>query len=473
MKKILTIIELIIIIFSVIIMNVCGQNSNTNQLENHYKFITQWGSIGDGDGQFGGIIIAPESTFIITDEAIKNIKNKTWYKITKEVIEKLPDKIDKNKLETVRNTVFYQEEKLRSKLTSLNFNEDEIQIIFNVASKKLDDKKLNILEALKNKEFSNDYKLICTLEELNFDDNELFIIAEASALKRASDEVVNGPLDIVVDISGNVYVSDFYNCRIQKFDSDGKFLTKWGIGGNGVGQFDLPEGIAVDSNNYVYVVDSENNRIQKFDSNGNFILKWGSYGSFDEQFANPNHITVDCDNYIYVNNAGINIQKFDSCGNFIKKWNPPRNPLSPSYNSSVPIPRYGGSMAIDPNNNLFIVYYIYYPKNSYIHKCNLYKNPLVIMGEEFFGEGKCEQVIDLTLDSKGNIFAVDRRNHCVYKIDHYGNLITQWGSYGSGPGEFNRPEAIAVDHEGNVYVMDTGNYRIQKFAPNPEFKTNN
>jgi len=68
MKKILTIIELIIIIFSVIIMNVCGQNSNTNQLENHYKFITQWGSIGDGDGQFGGIIIAPESTFIITDE---------------------------------------------------------------------------------------------------------------------------------------------------------------------------------------------------------------------------------------------------------------------------------------------------------------------------------------------------------------------------------------------------------------------
>ncbi|MCP5017469.1 MAG: 6-bladed beta-propeller, partial [Ketobacter sp.] len=36
------------------------------------------------------------------------------------------------------------------------------------------------------------------------------------------------PSGIAVDGSGNVYVVDFENHRIQKFDSEGDFLTKWG-----------------------------------------------------------------------------------------------------------------------------------------------------------------------------------------------------------------------------------------------------
>ena len=37
-----------------------------------------------------------------------------------------------------------------------------------------------------------------------------------------------------------------------------------------------PEGIAVDSSSgNVYVADTENNRIQVFSSNGTFITKWG------------------------------------------------------------------------------------------------------------------------------------------------------------------------------------------------------
>ena len=33
---------------------------------------------------------------------------------------------------------------------------------------------------------------------------------------------------VAVDSDGNIYVADTFNYRIQKFDSTGTFLTKWG-----------------------------------------------------------------------------------------------------------------------------------------------------------------------------------------------------------------------------------------------------
>jgi hypothetical protein len=49
-----------------------------------------------------------------------------------------------------------------------------------------------------------------------------------------------------------------------------------GIAGSGNGQFSYPTGVAVDSTGDVYVVDGGNHRIEKFDSEGNFLLAWGS-----------------------------------------------------------------------------------------------------------------------------------------------------------------------------------------------------
>ena len=56
------------------------------------------------------------------------------------------------------------------------------------------------------------------------------------------------------------------------------FITKWGSNGTADGQFSSPAGVAVDSSGNVYVADNGNYRIQKFNSNGTFITKWGSSG---------------------------------------------------------------------------------------------------------------------------------------------------------------------------------------------------
>lgn len=64
------------------------------------------------------------------------------------------------------------------------------------------------------------------------------------------------PQGVTIDSSRNVYVTDSGNNRVQKFDSNGSFITKWGSVGTGNGQFDRPQGVAVDSSGNVYVSDS-------------------------------------------------------------------------------------------------------------------------------------------------------------------------------------------------------------------------
>ena len=81
------------------------------------------------------------------------------------------------------------------------------------------------------------------------------------------------PMDVAVDSSGNVYVTDSKNDRIQKFKNDGTYIRTWGASGSGDGQFDLLNGIAVDSSANVYVSENQNRRIQKFETNG--IFTWG------------------------------------------------------------------------------------------------------------------------------------------------------------------------------------------------------
>ena len=48
-------------------------------------------------------------------------------------------------------------------------------------------------------------------------------------------------------------------------------VLQFGTTGTSAGQFDAPEGIALDTSGNIYVADYSNNRIQKFDSSGNFL----------------------------------------------------------------------------------------------------------------------------------------------------------------------------------------------------------
>ncbi|MFC5530320.1 SMP-30/gluconolactonase/LRE family protein [Cohnella yongneupensis] len=82
----------------------------------------------------------------------------------------------------------------------------------------------------------------------------------------------------------------------------------WGSLGTGDGQFNHPSGIAIDSEGYIYVADSGNNRIQKFDSEGRFIRKWAKPGPGKPgvDLKNPADIAFDSAGNMYVTEADGN-----------------------------------------------------------------------------------------------------------------------------------------------------------------------
>jgi YD repeat-containing protein len=77
---------------------------------------------------------------------------------------------------------------------------------------------------------------------------------------------LEGPFGLAIDPrTRDIFVMDALDERGQVFSSSGLFLGKFaGVLGSGEGQFNGPRGLAIDSSGDVYIVDGNNHRIQKW-----------------------------------------------------------------------------------------------------------------------------------------------------------------------------------------------------------------
>lgn len=132
----------------------------------------------------------------------------------------------------------------------------------------------------------------------------------------------NMPWGMALDQDGNVYVADWRNDRIQKLSPDGQWQASFGSSGSGVGQFNRPTGVAVDNDGDIYIADWRNDRVQVLAPSGRFLValtgdnqlsKWGKeklqsnpdmirqralavahdHGAFEKSFSHPCAVKVD------------------------------------------------------------------------------------------------------------------------------------------------------------------------------------
>lgn len=303
-------------------------------------------------------------------------------------------------------------------------------------------------------------------------DSEKYAFEFKWGSKGYNDSQFQRPHDVEFDSAGNVYISDRDLNNIQKFDPHGKFIMKWGSSGTKIGEFKSPYSISIDPSDNIYVVDKNNNRIQKFDlegnflsvinsargsnvnqslsfpedmahdpntgqiyiadtgnnrivkldSNGNFILEWGQNGTRPGQFNHPHGIGVDSSGDVFVNDLNSpRIQKFNSQGNFIKEWG--SKGTRPGQ-FTPPLEH----LFVDPLDNVWMVDGQHNPRiqkfdNEGSFITSVGSGPCVIedkvkadpeqMAKSLPCDGKLHLPEHANLDSKGNLYVVDRGNQRI------------------------------------------------------------
>ena len=101
------------------------------------------------------------------------------------------------------------------------------------------------------------------------------------------------------DQDENLLIVNGNDSRIQKFDKDGRYLSAFGRKGSGEGELDTPWGITIDNHGDIYVADWNNHRVQKFNAGVNIDDIWARRvrpGSL----RHPSGVAVDGDGDVYV-----------------------------------------------------------------------------------------------------------------------------------------------------------------------------
>jgi hypothetical protein len=295
-----------------------------------------------------------------------------------------------------------------------------------------------------------------------------------------------GPGSIATDPSGNVYVADELNQRIDEFSAAGAFIEAygWGVNGGsgfetctstcqagtsgaGAGELSYPDTIATDAAGDVYETGSNNNRIDEFSAAGAFIKAFGwGVSDHNNQFETcastclggiggagageisnfPQGLAVDPSGNLYLaDNANNRIDEFSAAGAFLKAY----------------------GWGVSDGASQF---------ETCTTTCEI--------GLSGGGAGQADGIYGIATDPAGDLYVANDGAQRIDEFSAAGAFIKAFGwgvsdgtsqfetctgtcragISGGGPGQLAYPLGIATDSSGNVYVADEYNNRIDEFG---------
>lgn len=121
----------------------------------------------------------------------------------------------------------------------------------------------------------------------------------------------------VAPVSGDVYLADRDNDRVQYLSADGVFLGAWGVGSDGWS-------IAVSQNGIVFVGSHDDSHILMYNLAGAFLGGWGGYGTGEGQFEELAWLRcLPGAAVAAVDLTSDQVQVYDETGSLASEWTVP------------------------------------------------------------------------------------------------------------------------------------------------------
>jgi DNA-binding beta-propeller fold protein YncE len=228
------------------------------------------------------------------------------------------------------------------------------------------------------------------------------------------------PEGVVTDATGNLYVADRSQRRVQRVTPEGNSVTLVGPP-----ELGMPTGLALDRTGHLYISDAQRHRVLKVDPEGALTMAAGTgiAGCSGEggpataaRLGEPWGLAVDRHGSLYIADAG----------NHRVLW-------------------------VAPHGLIFTV--------------------AGVGWAGFSGDGgpataaQLDRPLDVAVDSAGNLFLVDSLNGRIRKVGGDGVISTVFTSGGEGDASAHYyPARVAVDAAGNLLIADPFQQRVITIA---------
>ena len=228
--------------------------------------------------------------------------------------------------------------------------------------------------------------------------------------------------------TGNIYIADKNNNRVQVFDNEGEFIFVFSE------RMKKPIGICI-SLNKVFVTQLGTHCINVYELEGKLLRSVGSLGGGEGQFNNPYGLDISEINTIYVcdsSNDRVQILtedlKFHSMLG-IEELNSPRD---------VKVTR-DRVLVLDRSDLCLSVF----------NSDHVLTNRIITRGLD----GQVISSFCFDVDGENNIIMSDYA-HCVTVFNQDGVQIHKFGKQVYPVGDFRYPHGIALDNKGRIIVID-------------------
>jgi DNA-binding beta-propeller fold protein YncE len=251
---------------------------------------------------------------------------------------------------------------------------------------------------------------------------------QAGALTTLVSNGLSYPAGVAVDGAGNVYVADYSDSAIYKWNKADNVVTSLVSSG-----LDNPQGVAVDGAGNVYIADTGNNAIKEWTVANSNVTTLVSSG-----LSYPVNLAVD---------GGDNIYIADTDDDAIKVWTAANSNLTTLVSLSGTSPE---GVAVDGAGN------VYYSSDYDLSPFAVWKWN-VDTGEASVLSASVGLPLGVAVDGSGNVYVADFDDKAIVKWAAANSTLTNWISSG-----LSNETGVAVDSTGNIYVADERDNAIKE-----------